>query len=137
MKKFLTVFSIMLCMMCMTVSAQNTQVYKATSYAFAEIYYGDYNWSDWSKCNIQIVFSMSNDIVTIYSKKKQTYKIVDVLNDGEVVTDYTGGQTLGFVVIDQDYDKGHMRLRVESNGNSQIYIDFNDVAWVYNVIRIK
>lgn len=137
MKKFLTVFSIMLCMMCMTVSAQNTQVYKATSYAFAEIYYGDYNWSDWNKCNIQIVFSMSNDIVTIYSKKKQTYKIVDVLNDGEVVTDYTGGQTLGFVVIDQDYDKGHMRLRVESNGNSQIYIDFNDVAWVYNVIRIK
>ena len=35
-----------------------------------------------------------------------------------------------------EYDYGYIRLRIERNGNSQIYIDFADVMWVYNVVRV-
>ena len=48
-----------------------------------------------------------------------------------------GGTNVKFYVIDQDYDRGSIRLRVERNGNSQIYVDFSNVAWVYNVVRIR
>lgn len=51
-------------------------------------------------------------------------------------TDSSGGKQLEFNFIDQDYDRGVMRLRVERNGNAQIYIDFANVMWVYNVVKL-
>jgi len=51
-------------------------------------------------------------------------------------TDESQGKQTKFYVIDQDGDLGYVRLRIEKNGNSQVYIDFNDVMWVYNVRRV-
>ena len=104
--------------------------FKATSFAFKEI---GYQWSDWSRCNILITFNLKTDKVVIYSNSIQIYK---VLTQGQSFVDESGGEQVKYKVIDQDNDLGSMRLRVERNGNSQIYIDFADVSWVYNVIRI-
>ena len=104
--------------------------FKATSVAIKE---KGYQWSDWKRCNILITFNLKTDKVVIYSKSIQIYK---VLTTGENFTDESGGEQVKYRVIDQDDDLGSMRLRVETNGNSQIYIDFADVSWVYNVIRI-
>ena len=104
--------------------------FKATSVAIKE---KGYQWSEWKRCNILITFNLKTDKVVIYSKSIQIYK---VLTTGENFTDESGGEQVKYRVIDQDDDLGSMRLRVETNGNSQIYIDFADVSWVYNVIRI-
>lgn len=104
--------------------------FKATSVAIKEV---GYKWSDWQKCNILITFNLKTDKVVIYSRSTQVYK---VLTQGENFTDESGGEQVKYRVIDQDDDLGSMRLRIETNGNSQIYIDFADVSWVYNVVRI-
>jgi hypothetical protein len=104
--------------------------FKATSVAIKE---KGYQWSDWQRCSILITFNLRTDKVVIYSKSIQIYK---VLTSGENFIDDSGGEQVKYRVIDQDDDLGSMRLRVETNGNSQIYIDFADVSWVYNVIRI-
>ena len=104
--------------------------FKATSVAIKEI---GYKWSDWKKCDILITFNLRTDKVVIYSRSIQIYK---VLTQGQSYIDESGGEQVKYDVIDQDDDLGDMRLRVERNGNSQIYIDFADVSWVYNVIRI-
>lgn len=104
--------------------------FKATSFAFKEI---GYQWSDWSRCNILITFNLKTDKVVIYSNSIQIYK---VLTQGQSFVDESGGEQVKYKVIDQDDDLGSMRLRVERNGNSQIYIDFADVSWVYNVVRL-
>lgn len=104
--------------------------FKATSVAIKEV---GYRWSDWQKCNILITFNLRTDKVVIYSRSIQIYK---VLTQGKSYVDESGGEQVKYDVIDQDDDLGDMRLRVERNGNSQIYIDFADVSWVYNVIRI-
>ena len=31
--------------------------------------------------------------------------------------------------------KGMIRLRIAPDGNAQLYVDFNDVIWVYNMVR--
>lgn len=36
-------------------------------------------------------------------------------------------------MIDQDGDRGTLRFRKQNNGVNQIYIDFKNVQWVYNV----
>lgn len=106
-----------------------TQWYKATEFAYKVV---GYNWSDWEKVSINIEFDLRNDVIIIYSNGTQIYKIVQ-----QVQSPYDpSGTQVKFQVIDQDYDRGYLRLRMENNGNSQIYVDFSDISWVYNVERI-
>ena len=134
MKKFLIVL-ILSIIGFISIDAQ-TQWYRANTYAYKYINnYGHWtNWSDWISCSVNIKFDIDNDIIVIYSNKTQIYAIFD---GGQQYTDSDGGSQIRFDVIDQDYDKGTVRLRIERNGNSQIYIDFANVSWVYNVRRIS
>ena len=104
--------------------------FKATSVAIKEV---GYRWSDWQRCDILITFNLKTDKVVIYSRSIQIYKVI---TQGQNFIDESGGEQVKYKDIDQDDDLGSMRLRVETNGNSQIYIDFADVSWVYNVIRL-
>lgn len=133
MKRFLLIFLLTICSL---TSFGQVQTYRATSYAYADIntYSGQYTWSNWYQCSVDIVFDLQRDIVTIYSKSTQYYS---VLSRGQVITDKSGGTQVAFKIVDQDNDIGIMRLRVERNGNSQLYIDFNNVGWVYNLVRTK
>lgn len=114
-----------------------TQWYKTTAFAQARIYNNSYHWGDWENSNMNISIDLTNDIITVYSPSKQVYYVYGSYNNGNVYTDNNGGRNIKFYVIDQDYDKGEIRLRVERNGNSQIYVDFSNIAWVYNVVRIR
>ena len=115
------------------VQAQNNvKYYKATEFAYKYVNaYGRWTeWTDWEKSNVIITIDYSNDLVKINSETPQTYVIVQWVRN---YVDESGGQQIEFRFIDQDYDRGTMRLRVERSGNSQIYIDFSNVMWVYNV----
>lgn len=89
------------------------------------------NWSDWEKCVVDVRFDLNNDVITIYSKNTQRYQVLE-LQDPPYDS---SGKQVKFYVKDQDGDYGHIRLRIENNGNSQLYVDFKDISWVYNVRR--
>lgn len=108
------------------------QYYKTTSFAEAQIYNGKYYWGDWKPSDMVLTINLNTDVITIYSPKIQIYK---VYKTGNVFTDNKGGKQIIFYVIDQDGDKGTVRLRIECNGNSQVYIDFSNVGWCYNLYR--
>lgn len=132
MKRFI---AIILLIFTITISTQaGTLWYRSTSFASAKIINNRYYWGDWVDSDLAISIDLSNDVIIVYSQVRQIYKVV---REGEVSTDNSGGQQITFPVIDQDSDRGAVRLRVESNGNAQIYVDFNDVAWVYNVVRTR
>ena len=133
MKKFLLI--VLMAVISITASAESLWF---TGYSYAIKYKTEYNrnnsagWSSFQKCNVLIEFKMDDDIIIIYSNKTQIYAIYE---DAGEYNDNSGGKQKGFYVLDQDYDKGMIRLRIARDGTSQIYIDFNDVGWVYNVIR--
>lgn len=133
MKHFLI---IVLLIIPISVFSQNNIVFNATSYAIAQVNDGYYIWSDWRKCSVRILFDLNNEKITIYSQSKQIYYIYEEYNNGEPYADNKGGRQIKFYVIDQDGDKGELRLRIESNGNSQLYIDFKDCAWCYNINKV-
>lgn len=121
---------ILLCIVSYNIRGQ-TYYYNAYQFAYKYKSYGRWaNWSNWENCNILVTIDYTNDLVRIYSNSPQTYKITRYIRK---YIDNSGGQQAEFSFIDQDYDRGNMRLRIESNGNSQIYIDFADMMWVYNV----
>lgn len=129
MKRILLLFILLFSL---TIVNAETLWFRTTSFAYANVRNGSYYWSDWEKSNISISIDLSNDLITIYSQTRQVYWVTET---GQSYTDNGGGRQIQFYVVDQDRDRGGVRLRIERNGNSQVYVDFNDVAWVYNVIR--
>lgn len=108
------------------------QWYKATSYSFTSAD-SEGNWSDWTEwqsCNVNILLDTDEGVLVIYSNETQTYDIIAYRGKKR---DASGGTQAYFDVIDQDGDKGTIRARLERNGNSQIYCEFANVMWVYNV----
>lgn len=116
-----------------------TQHYLGTEYALANVNkYGTYSWSQWYDSNVLIVINTDTDIVTIGSKKPQLYKIYKY--EGKTF-DNGGGYQVIFDVIDNEGDLGTLRIRVQYDAfgnitNAQLYIDFSNVAWVYNIIPL-
>lgn len=132
MKRFLLILAVLMCFL--TSSAQ-TQWYNSQSYAHKYIgYYGWSNWSSWIDCDVNIKFDFNSDRIIIYSNRTQYYQVT-AYHGSRVEND--GSQQAYFTAIDQDGDRCTIRLRIESNGNSQIYVEFSNVMWVYNVRRIN
>ena len=113
--------------------AQSVWYFKTTEYASAKIENGKYTWGDWEKSDMYIIMDLGNDIIKVLSKKNQKYTVYKSYGE---YTDNSGGDNLKFGVIDQDGDRCEIRFRKEQNGNSQIYVDYGNCAWVYNVKRL-
>lgn len=122
---------ILICIIGCISSYAETQWYNSKSYAYKQLYSG---WSSWQACNVNIKFDIDSDNITIYSNKTQYYKVTKYHgwryeNDGSQQAYFTAS----------DYNGGWctIRLRMETNGNSQIYIEYSNVVWVYNVVRTQ
>lgn len=107
-----------------TVQAQDVQWLKA--YELSVNYEG---WSDWEPVNINIKIDFDNYLIKIFSKQIQVYEILS--NLPPLKDD--AGRNIRFRVIDQDKDIGVLTFRVQNDGTKQIYLEFDNVGWVYNV----
>ncbi len=115
----------------------NAQVYryKTTYFAMKQVVNGKWtNWSKWEESDMLVTIDWTNDVVKIYSPATQTYYLTKFVGEYK---DESGGVQYEFNFIDQDDDKGTMRLRIESNGSSQLYVDFANIMLVWVVRRIK
>lgn len=103
---------------------------KATEFAFKiKIDNVWQEWSDWSSCDINIKIDFEKEKITIYSKEVQIYYILEEI---EAPFDPSGEQ-IAFRVKDHEGDYGRLRFRLQENGTRQIYIDFNNMSWVYSI----
>ena len=122
---------------CATTMFAEISFYKATSYAYKYVDSDTdewVDWTDWIDCNVKVSFNFDDDIIKIYSNEQQTYVITEY---GDEEDDGQGGRMWSLDVVDQDGDKGTVRLRIEKGGNSELYVDFANVMWVYNVTSIN
>lgn len=134
MKKLL--FIIILLISSVLLNAQ-ILLYRTTECAVATVneYTGRYTWGYWEKSNMSVIINENNNVVTILSPTIQKYYIYEAYNNGKDYLDTDGGHTIKFYVRNQDNYKGELRIRVDKYGGLQMYIDFADYAWVYNIIE--
>ncbi len=125
MKKF--IFALLLGLAGLAASAQS---YWFESENLSIRYSG--RWSDWEPCNVKIKVDLDYGKVTIYSDQTQIYRII---RETRAPYDPTGTQS-AFRVKDQDGDYGTMRIRKQDNGILQLYIDFGDIGWVYDMYHL-
>lgn len=115
-----------------------SQVIKFKTVAYAENKYDYYTqkwsgWSDWERSGMLLTIDLQNDLVTIYSPVTQVYRIYRA---EESYYDSDGDFNLPFKFIDQDGDKGTLKLLQRTSGSFEIYIEFLNVRWCYRVIRL-
>lgn len=135
MKRLFIVFTFLFGLM--TISNADAQTYYYKTFQFA-IKYKSANgvwgqWSDWESSNMTLTIDLDNDVITVYSQKRQIYRVIENMGG---YTDESNGRQTKFYVIDQDGDYGYVRLRVEQSGNKQLYVDFGDVMFCWNIKRI-
>ena len=131
MKKLLVSFSVLL-LSIFTYSYAQTYKYMTTDYSYK--YVNDYGrwteWSKWEKTSMLVVLSLDRNVLSIYSEEMQEYDIYDWSREQ---TDADGGTTLEFKAVNRDGLRCNIRFRVQKDGQKQLYIDFNNVMWVYNI----
>jgi hypothetical protein len=114
------------------------QVYKLKATGFSMKYeideYTWSEWSEWSESNVLCTIDVQTDRITIYSKETQVY---DVIEEEEEVIDDEGDWTLPFICIDKDGGKCRIRLMKRAEDEQlQLYVDYNDIKWVYDVYSL-
>lgn len=131
MKKLILISAMLLAF----VSAQ-AEVIKLQATSFAYKYQNDYgywtDWTDWEYCSILVVINIDAERINIYSKSPQEY---DVINSYDSGRDRDGGETFTMECIDAEGIRSDVRLRTQRDGSLQLYVDYADMMWVYNVER--
>lgn len=113
--------------------AVKAQTYKYYTTCFAYKYYENYGWTDWSeweRSHMLVVISTDRNIINIYSDKIQEYDIYEYTGEEN---DDDGGSSFLFQCVNKDGLRCQVRLRVQSDGSKQLYVDFNDAMWVYGL----
>ena len=114
-----------------SICAVKAQTYKYYTTCFAYKYYENYGWTDWSeweRSHMLVVISTDRNIINIYSDKIQEYDIYEYTGEEN---DDDGGSSFLFQCVNKDGLRCQVRLRVQSDGSKQLYVDFNDAMWVY------
>jgi hypothetical protein len=113
------------------------QVYKLKATDFAYMYKSNYgNWSDWStwdECSVLCTVDINKDRITIYSKETQVY---DIIENSDTFYDEDGDLVWNLVGIDNEGIQCVVRILKKSSGTTQLYVNYSDIRWVYNVYSL-
>ena len=117
------------------ISSAQRYTFKSTAYAYKYVNeYGYWtDWTDWQSSNVKITIDTDTSVLSIYSKTPQVYYLKDYLGKFE---DERGGIQYRWIIRDNEYLKAELRLRKELSGNLQLYIEYSDAMWVYNIKKI-
>ena len=117
----------------MSICTLKAQTYKYHTNSFSYKYCENGSWTDWSpwvKSDILIVLNLDRKIFNIYSEDRQDYDIYEY--SGEE-TDSDGGSSIKFQCVNEDGLRCQVRLRIQKDRSRQLYVDFNDIIWVYGL----
>ena len=127
MKKIMMVFAFLL-----TVMSMDAQTYKYKTTAFAYKTLGNHGWSrwtDWEQSSMLVVINADRDVITVYSQDPQEYDIIDYQGEERD----SNGKSIRYLCVNEDGLRCNIRLRKQYDGSIQLYVDFNDVMWVYSL----
>ena len=129
MKRLFLIISMLLCFASVESFAQNYK-YMSTDFAFKikkdNGYWSD--WSDWEQTRCLININFDREEINIYSNEPQEFTIYDWSDEER---DSEGGKQLKFKCIDANGLRCVVRVRVQSDGQMQLYVDYNDIMYVY------
>lgn len=128
----LAILGILLVMSCSTKKTDEEEGYwvysdtdRVYEYATATVNKGQYVWSEWKKCRVDMILVKYEPIFHI--------KMPDGLHSYRLassVEEISEGLS-SWDVINQDDKRGRLFMEAESSTLKQLYVFFADTAWIY------
>lgn len=115
-------------------SVAQTYKYYTTELAYkAKNDYGYWTeWSDWESCRCLITISFDRDVINIYSSEPQEFDVYDYYEG--ISEDGDDGRSLTLKCVDREGLRCEIRLRMQANKQMQLYVDYSDFMYVYNIV---
>jgi len=118
----------------------SAQVTKFKSTEFATCIKNDYTgkwgaWSSFKETEVLITIDLSKERIKVFSKVEQVY---DIIRYYDKTIDRDGDETLKFQCVNEDGLKCYVRFVIlnSKGGQRQLYVDFSDMMWVYNIYHL-
>ena len=130
MKKLIIIISFLLCFAGIDSFAQNYK-YMTTDFAYkVKDNYGNWSdWSDWEDSRCLVNINLDREEISIYSDERQEFTIYEWAED--TTRDSDGGEQMEFSCVDADGLRCTIRLRVQNDGQMQLYVDYRNLMYVY------
>lgn len=130
MKKFLVLFFIAFISL-----GVNAEVYKYKSESFSYKTLDNYGywseWSDWVNSSVLVVVDIDKDVIRIYSEEPQEFDILYA----EDTYDSEYNAMLMCQCVDADGVECQLRIRANTDGTLQLYVDYSNIMYVYNIYK--
>lgn len=130
MKRFILILVTSILSLC-SINAQ-TYNYKSTDFCIGNVYPNGIRWGNWEYSNIPITINFSTNEIFIYSKEFQYYSIYQ---EGDVREDSNGGLTIKCYAYDKNQLRVCIKYRIDPYGVMQLYIIYDDFAFIYNIVQ--
>lgn len=89
------------------------------------------DWTDWREYYVEIVFDTDSNTITIYDEDiVKVYKIHPIYEKSED----SNSITIKYKVIESENNCLYIRFRNQYDGVKQLYLDYKDLVYVYNLI---
>ncbi len=111
----------------------DAQVYKYRTNAYCSKLSTEMKFSSWEKTNVLITVDLEKDRIKIYSNITQIYDIIE--NEG-TKTDSDGDNTLSLFCVDANGLECRIRLVSRKSGTLELYCDYSDISWVYDIYSL-
>ena len=113
----------------------NAQTYKYYSTDFAIKAKNEYgywsDWSDWEPCKCLVIINFERNVINIYSKEPQEFDIYEDVGEEKD----REGSSFSLKCVDKDGLRCSVRFRMQNNGVLQLYVEYNDIMYVYCLIK--
>ena len=89
------------------------------------------DWTNWREYYVEIVFNTDSNTITIYDenivKVYKIHPIYEKLEDSNSIT-------IKYKVIESENNCLYIRFRNQHDGVKQLYLDYKDLVYVYNLM---
>lgn len=88
-------------------------------------------WTDWREYYVEIVFNTDSNTITIYDEDiVKVYKIYPIYEKSEDCNSIT----IKYKVVESENNCLYIRFRNQHDGIKQLYLDYKDLVYVYNLM---
>lgn len=120
-----------LSMLCSLETYADTYRYYTTAFTYAEAP-SEY-WEPWVYSELYVDIDSDDNLIVIHSSYLQVYNLIE--SSGER---YAGdNRYIEFNFINQDGDRGTLRIVKSSQGTMELYIEYSNIKWCYRIKRLK
>ena len=85
------------------------------------------DWSEWESCYYKVIIDLDSNIIIINGSKYIIDKYIETISDDN-------SKTTKYAVINYDNKSCFIRVREQKDGVKQLYIDYDNIIYVYNLI---